>query len=196
MTERVLLIGCGDLGQRVARRFLARGDEVLALRRHPPADGPQGIRWLRGDISRPDGLPALPAGVTRLIHLPAPGARDPAAYRAVFIDGLANVLDALDTSRLERVVFVSSSAVYGEHDGDWVTEDTPPSPLGANGRLLLEAEAADEAVASMSSEPRGRLRVSCPVALAHAFLPDVVSRFLEQYPLVQLDLVLLNRRVD
>lgn len=142
MTERVLLIGCGDLGQRVARRFLARGDEVLALRRHPPADGPQGIRWLRGDISRPDGLPALPAGVTRLIHLPAPGARDPAAYRAVFVDGLANVLDALDTSRLERVVFVSSSAVYGEHDGDWVTEDTPPSPLGANGRLLLEAEAA------------------------------------------------------
>ncbi|KGD95792.1 epimerase [Achromobacter sp. RTa] len=142
MTERVLLIGCGDLGQRVARRFLARGDEVLALRRNPPADGPQGIRWLRGDISRPDGLPALPQGVTRLIHLPAPGARAPAAYRAVFIDGLANVLDALDTSRLERVVFVSSSAVYGEHDGHWVTEDTPPSPLGANGRLLLEAEAA------------------------------------------------------
>ncbi|SSW63280.1 NAD-dependent epimerase/dehydratase family protein [Achromobacter agilis] len=142
MTERVLLIGCGDLGQRVARRFLARGDEVHALRRNPPADGPQGIRWLRGDISRPGGLPALPRGVTRLVHLPAPGARDPAAYRAVFIDGLANVLEALDTSRLERVVFVSSSAVYGEHDGHWVTEDTPPSPLGANGRLLLEAEAA------------------------------------------------------
>jgi DNA-binding transcriptional LysR family regulator len=38
--------------------------------------------------------------------------------------------------------------------------------------------------------------VSCPVALAHAFLPDVISRFLEQYPLVQLDMVLLNRRVD
>ena len=62
--------------------------------------------------------------------------------------------------------------------------------------MLLEAEAADETVASMSSEPRGRLRVSCPVALAHAFLPDVISRFLEQYPLVQLDMVLLNRRVD
>lgn len=62
--------------------------------------------------------------------------------------------------------------------------------------MLLEAEAADEVVASMSSEPRGRLRVSCPVALAHAFLPDVVSRFLAHYPQVQLDMVLLNRRVD
>lgn len=142
MTERVLLIGCGDLGQRVAQRFLARGDEVHALRRNPPAGGPPGIRWLRGDIARTGGLPALPQGVTRLIHLPAPGARDAAAYRGVFIDGLANVLDALDASRLERVVFVSSSAVYGEHHGDWVTEDTPPSPLGANGRVLLEAEAA------------------------------------------------------
>ncbi|MGY6271713.1 NAD-dependent epimerase/dehydratase family protein [Achromobacter denitrificans] len=142
MTERVLLIGCGDLGQRVARRFLARGDEVHALRRNPPAAGPEGIHWLRGDLASPGGIPALPRGVTRLVHLPAPGARDAAAYRAVFIDGLANVLDALDASRLERVVFVSSSAVYGEHHGAWVTEDTPPSPLGANGRVLLEAEAA------------------------------------------------------
>ncbi|MND50980.1 HTH-type transcriptional regulator DmlR [compost metagenome] len=62
--------------------------------------------------------------------------------------------------------------------------------------MLLEAEMADEAVASMTSEPRGRLRVSCPVGLAHSLLPHVISRFLERYPLVQLDMVLLNRRVD
>ncbi|MBJ9976458.1 LysR family transcriptional regulator [Pseudomonas sp. S75] len=62
--------------------------------------------------------------------------------------------------------------------------------------MLLEAEMADEAVASMSSEPRGRLRVSSPVALAHAFLPPVINRFLTQYPQVQLDMVLVNRRVD
>lgn len=142
MTERVLLIGCGDLGQRVARRFLARGDEVHALRRHPPQDDGSGIRWLQGDITQPASLPALPAGVTRLIHLPAPGSRDAAVYRGVFIDGLQAVLDALDTSRLKRVVFVSSSAVYGEHGGGWVNEDTPPAPQGFNGQVLLEAEAA------------------------------------------------------
>ncbi|WP_313622341.1 NAD-dependent epimerase/dehydratase family protein [Achromobacter sp.] len=142
MSERVLLIGCGDLGQRVARRFLARGDTVYALRRNPPADDNSGIHWLRGDITRPDSLPALPQGVTRLIHLPSPGARDPDAYRGVFVDGLRNVLQALDASALQRIVFVSSSAVYGEHHGDWVTEDTPPAPQGFNGRVLLEAEAA------------------------------------------------------
>ena len=62
--------------------------------------------------------------------------------------------------------------------------------------MLLEAEMADEAVASMSSEPRGRLRVSCPVGLAHQILPSVVSSFLEKHPHVQLDMMLLNRRVD
>ena len=62
--------------------------------------------------------------------------------------------------------------------------------------MLLEAEMADEAVASMSSEPRGPLRVSCPVGLAHEFMPGVISSFLQAYPLVQLEVNLLNRRVD
>ena len=62
--------------------------------------------------------------------------------------------------------------------------------------MLLEAEMADEAVASMSSEPRGRLRMSCPVGLAHEFLPGVIGSFLERYPQVQLDVMLVNRRVD
>ncbi|MFC6296709.1 LysR family transcriptional regulator [Pseudomonas sp. CCM 7893] len=62
--------------------------------------------------------------------------------------------------------------------------------------MLLEAEMADEAVASMSSQPRGRLRVSCPVGLAQEILPGMVARFLAAYPLVQLDMILVNRRVD
>ncbi|UST76940.1 LysR substrate-binding domain-containing protein [Pseudomonas siliginis] len=62
--------------------------------------------------------------------------------------------------------------------------------------MLLEAEMADEVVASMSSEPRGRLRVSCPTGLAHEMLPTVISDFLGKFPQVQLEVVLLNRRVD
>ncbi|WHS57829.1 LysR substrate-binding domain-containing protein [Pseudomonas sp. G2-4] len=62
--------------------------------------------------------------------------------------------------------------------------------------MLLEAEMADEAVASMSSEPRGRLRVSSPVGLAHQVLPVAISAFLAKYPQVQLEMILVNRRVD
>jgi len=62
--------------------------------------------------------------------------------------------------------------------------------------LLREAENAAETAASLSSEPRGPLRVSCPVALAQQYLPEVVTRFLTRYPQVQLDMLLVNRRVD
>jgi nucleoside-diphosphate-sugar epimerase len=142
MGERVLLAGCGDLGGRVAQRLLARGDEVFALRRQPPPKDPSGICWWRGDLTRVESLHELPRGITRLVYLPTPDRREVSAYRAIFIDGLRHLLDALDPDALQRVLLVSSSAVYGEHAGAWVDESTPPAPLGFNGEVLLQAEQA------------------------------------------------------
>jgi DNA-binding transcriptional LysR family regulator len=62
--------------------------------------------------------------------------------------------------------------------------------------MLLEAEMADEAVASLSAEPRGRLRVSCPVGLIHWNLAAVISDFMQLHPQVQLEVLMVNRRVD
>lgn len=140
MSERVLLAGCGDLGLRVAALLLEQGDEVYALRRHAPEPDGSPLRWLSGDLTRPETLQGLPTDITQLIYLPTPDAREEAAYRTVFIDGLRNVLDALAKNSLQRVVFVSSTAVYGEHGDEWVDETTRPEPMGFNGRVLLEAE--------------------------------------------------------
>jgi nucleoside-diphosphate-sugar epimerase len=140
MSEQVLLAGCGDLGTRVAERLIARGDEVWALRRTSPAATTAGIRWIRGDLTSPQSLSDLPRNVTQIVYAPAPDRRDENAYRAIFIEGLQNRLHALDASKLRRVIFVSSSAVYGEHGDAWIDEDTPTSPPGFNGRVLREAE--------------------------------------------------------
>ena len=140
VNERVLLAGCGDLGLRVAQRLLARGDEVWALRRQPLLPDDSGIRWLAADLTQPGTLRRLPAGITQLVYLPTPDRRDESAYRATFVDGLRHLFQALGSPTLQRVLLVSSSAVYGEHGGDWVDESTPPAPPGFNGQVLLEAE--------------------------------------------------------
>jgi nucleoside-diphosphate-sugar epimerase len=140
LNERVLLAGCGDLGLRVAQRLLARGDDVWALRRRPPVSDDCGIHWLRGDLTQPESLHGLPAGITQLVYLPTPDRRDIAAYRATFVDGLRDLLGTLGRVTLQRVLLVSSSAVYGEHGGGWVDEDTAAAPPGFNGAVLLEAE--------------------------------------------------------
>jgi nucleoside-diphosphate-sugar epimerase len=140
VNEQVLLAGCGDLGLRVAQRLRARGDEVWALRREPPLPDDSGIRWLRGDLTRPETLRELPVGITRMVYLPTPDRRDAAAYHSTFVDGLRHLFGALDHAHLQRVLVVSSSAVYGEHAGGWVDEATPPAPPGFNGSVLLEAE--------------------------------------------------------
>jgi DNA-binding transcriptional LysR family regulator len=59
-----------------------------------------------------------------------------------------------------------------------------------------EALAADEAVAQMQVEPRGTLRISCPVTLAQSTLGFLVPRFMAEFPLVKVDMRVTNRVVD
>ena len=64
------------------------------------------------------------------------------AYRAAYVDGLSHVLDAVLASGagVRRVLFVSSTAVYGDAGGGWIDESTTPEPGGFSGRIIREAE--------------------------------------------------------
>jgi nucleoside-diphosphate-sugar epimerase len=64
------------------------------------------------------------------------------AYRSAYVQGLANVLDAVERDGVtpERMLFVSSTAVYGDAGGGWVDEGTTAAPRGFSGQVLLEAE--------------------------------------------------------
>jgi nucleoside-diphosphate-sugar epimerase len=131
-----LVAGCGDVGTRAGLLLAAAGWQVTGLRRAGALPPPLAV--LHADLTRPDTLRALPA-VDTVLYLPTPDARSEAAYRAVFIDGPAALLAALPRPPA-RLVFVSSTAVHGDHGGAWVDEDTPPAPEGFNGAVLLEAE--------------------------------------------------------
>lgn len=132
----VLVAGAGDVGGRLAALRRRHGDDVLALRRRDvPASA--GLRHLRVDLASGEGFSQLPRRVEAVVFCAAPDERSEPAYRRLFVDGLQRLLDAVDAP---RVLFVSSTAVYGEDAGEWVDEATPPRPAAFNGRVLLEAE--------------------------------------------------------
>jgi DNA-binding transcriptional LysR family regulator len=62
--------------------------------------------------------------------------------------------------------------------------------------MLVEAEAAEEAVAALQAEPRGMVRITCPVTLLHVHVGPMLARFMARYPGINLQLEATNRRVD
>ena len=62
--------------------------------------------------------------------------------------------------------------------------------------MLIEAEAAQQAVETLSSEPRGSVKLTCPVTLLHAHVGPMLARFMLRYPGVNVQLEATNRRVD
>lgn len=62
--------------------------------------------------------------------------------------------------------------------------------------MLVEAEAAQEAVAALQAEPRGIVRITCPVTLLHVHVGPMLARFMVRYPGVNIQLEATNRQVD
>lgn len=135
---RVLIAGCGYVGARAGTELVARGHPVWGLRRSA-GDLPGGITPIRADLLEGDMAPKLPRVEAVVFALSADG-RTPEAYRAAYVTALANLLGALPEPP-ERLIYVSSTAVYGDAGGGWVDEETPEKPGDFRGRILLEGEA-------------------------------------------------------
>ncbi len=138
MNNPALIIGCGYLGSRVARAWLGSDRRVAALTR---TRGPQlaqfGIEPIVGDVLDSDNLKRLPeaSAVLYAVGFDRSSGR---SMREIYVEGLANAVRAIRCSG--PFVFISSTGVYGQTDGDWVTEDSPTEPLEASGKVVLEAE--------------------------------------------------------
>jgi nucleoside-diphosphate-sugar epimerase len=136
----ILLAGCGDLGTEAGLRFHALGHRVVGWRRSP-AKLPAAIEGAAADLGAPN-LPRVPEDTAAVVIAVAADSPSEEAYRAAYLDGVRHVLDAMERDGVEpeRVLFVSSTAVYGDAGGGWVDENTPPAPGGFSGHVLVEAE--------------------------------------------------------
>lgn len=139
--SKVLIVGCGDIGTALALRLIANAHEVWGIRRDP-SGLPPGIGRIAADVHSPIAPDALPYEVDQVVYILTASARNEAAYRLAYVDGLANALSALVKSGASphRLVYVSSTAVYGQDDGRWVDESSPATPRQFNGRVLLDGE--------------------------------------------------------
>lgn len=141
----MLVVGCGFLGLPLARELCAAGAEVLGLT-HSEATAaslsgePFPVRAC--DVSEAQSVRALPkpsnGRFDHVIHCASSGKGGAEAYRRVYLEGSAHLLDELAPGRL---IFTSSTSVYAQVSGDWVTEESPAEPVAETGRILREAEA-------------------------------------------------------
>lgn len=139
MSHSLLVIGCGDLGGAVARHCANLGWDVTGVRRSAIAI--PGVRMLAADVTDAASLQPLHDIAAELVLIVlTPGGFNDERYRSVYVDGLAQVLANLNTSRLRRLLWVSSTSVFDQDDGSPLDENSAAQPAGFSGRRLLEAE--------------------------------------------------------
>lgn len=140
-----LIVGCGYLGRRVARAWLADGDRVFALTRSAAnaADLQSiGVVPIIGDICQPESLSDLP-GVNTVLFAVGYDRGSGKSQREVYVDGLKSVLQVVgpgSARSCQRFLYVSSSSVYGQSEGEWVDESSVTEPVQPGGVCCREAE--------------------------------------------------------
>lgn len=174
---RVLIAGCGYVGTQLGLGLAADGHTVFGLRRDP-SRLPAALRGVAADLRDRAALArALPRDLDAVAITVSPDARDPASYRRAYVDGPTTLLDVVDLTPVQRILFTSSTAVYGVTDGSWVDEDTPTDPNSDTGEILLEAEeavlrhAASVVVRFAGIYGPGRMRLASQVRAGEATCP-------------------------
>jgi nucleoside-diphosphate-sugar epimerase len=136
--------GAGFLGLHLSRRLLADGHQVRSLDVVPLDDAEleSSVEELRGDIRNADQVRKLVTGSDVVVHaaaaLPIQAARG--SIRSVNVGGTENVLQAARDAGVRRVVFISSTAVYGVPEKHPIEEDDPLVGVGAYGESKIDAE--------------------------------------------------------
>ncbi len=141
--KNVFLLGLGYSASRIALRLQREGYEVYGLNRS--GTGPAGLRILKGDASSREGLSAiteLPPLDLMISSLSGSRRLGLDAYRDLVTQGPLRALDRLSWQGPRRVLYLGSTGVYGQRDGEWIDEMSPTEPLHDTGRIQLEAEAA------------------------------------------------------
>lgn len=144
--------GAGYIGAHIVRLLQERGERVVVVddlsSGHAARVGDAALEPI--DLSAPDAVASLVAAARRhevgaVIHLAAKkkvpeSVEQPVRYYRENVGGTANLLDAMGEAGVDRLVFSSTAAVYGEQSAALVTEQAAPRPINPYGESKLVAE--------------------------------------------------------
>ena len=152
---KVLFIGCGDIAQRAAEQ-LGSNCSCFGLRRNPE-NLSSAITPIMADAANPQQLLSVASDnfdIWVATLTPAEFTRQ--AYQQSYLavaQAMAETIDTLPKAP-KLVIWVSSTSVYGDNDGDWVDETTKPNPVTFSGEILLQAEQIIQKLPCLSSVVR------------------------------------------
>lgn len=136
--NNVIIVGCGDIGRQVALQASSAGADVFTLvRREERAEELRkaGFHAAVGNLDDPASLPVLPtSGSTVFYFAPPPGG-------GVTDPRVRNFLTTIDTGGIpSKIIYISTSGVYGDCGGKIVTEETPVDPQTTRAKRRYDAE--------------------------------------------------------
>ena len=138
---KILLAGCGDIGQRVAARF-ADEHQCFGLRRNPE-QLPVFINPLKADLTNSEELVGIfSQDFDVVIATLTPGARTEEAYQKAYVDTATALVSSINNAEYQPkiVIWISSTSVYGDSSNQWLEEESPVNPASFSARALKKAE--------------------------------------------------------
>lgn len=134
----ILILGYGQTGRALAQQLVQQKHHITVVSRHTPEQLDAGVTHLCQDIRQ------LQLDQNHLFDwvyvILAPSQRGIAFYQDAFVDTIRPITNALHNHPIQKIVFVSSTHVYGENQGQIVDDSTVPQAQDAMGKCLVAAE--------------------------------------------------------
>lgn len=138
---QVLLVSAGDVAIEAGLRFARAGDQVTGWRRNS-AKLPTSFTGQDVDLLQPASWPQFNPETEVVVFTPVPAARTVEAYTRSYLEVAKELVSRLKVQapQLRRFIYVSSSAVSGGGEGEWIDESTEVAPNRPTSQVLADTE--------------------------------------------------------
>lgn len=138
---KVLIIGCGYVGQSVGSKLVSDGHEVVGIvRKTAEILKKTGIRPIVGDATSENFWQNIEQDFDWVINCISSSRGDTEVYKKVYLETSIRIIHWLHNTETKKYVYTSSSSVLGYTNGSVVDENTVPNPLNKKASILIETE--------------------------------------------------------